>query len=156
MEKQVIYWACTGNFDTLVGALKTQAIRMDAAGFHVEVASNGTGWLFSSPEFGNFELLAQQTHGVIESAQKTDSLALLLMFGVYGQAGETLLLAGPDGKQFSNSQRLQAIKSLAESLSPYDTALLQFVCGLMTPEIITECRRTPHASAISHPPLVRF
>ena len=156
MEKQTIYWACPDDYDTLVGALKNQAIRMNAAGFDVEVALNGAGWLFSSPEFGDFDLQASQTHGVIESSKETDPLPVLLMFGVHGHAGEKLLLAGPDGKRLSNTQRLQAIKSLADSLSKYDAAMLLFVCGLMTTEIVTECRRKTIASALSHLPLVRF
>ncbi|MFB0934329.1 MAG: hypothetical protein QMB52_01035 [Propionivibrio sp.] len=155
MHKKPIYWTCSESSDALVDAFQSQAKRMTAAGFPVEVAACGTGWRFSSTEFGTFELAAQQTHGVIDPAE-SDALGTLLLFGARGHCPTALLIAGPDGVQFSHAQRLQAAKDRIASSSAYDTDLLLLVCGLMTTSMITERLRENIADPTFTPPFVRF
>lgn len=155
MQKKPIYWTCSDTPDALVSAFRDQATRMTAAGFPVDVASCPSGWRFSSTEFGTFELAAQQTYGVIDPAG-SDALGTLLLFGARAHCPTTLLIAGPDGVQFSHAQRLQAAKDRIASSSAYDTDLLLLVCGLMTISMITERMRENLADPTSSPPLVRF
>lgn len=156
MVIQTIFWSCTDSFKALVSALKGQARRMKTAGFCVEVATNDSGFLFSSKEFGHFILNAQQVHGAIEVADATNALGMLMLFGVHANADQSLLLAGSDGVPLNNAQRLYATRKATESLCTYDAALLLFMCGLSVADGNTPHLREAHSTASPHQPSVNF
>ncbi len=155
MHNNPIYWTAADHHDALVGALHDQVKRMMAQGFHVDVTSTATGWLFSSPECGNFVLTGGQTHGAIDLGQ-TDGLATLLILGVHGYRPTALLVAGADGVQLTHAQRQQIVKERIVKASHFDEALLLVICGLMTSSMIKKRLAENASGDQTHQPFVRF